>query len=98
MTTQVLEMIMLFCFGISWPVSLAKTIRSGSAKSTSIAFMCLILVGYFSGITAKVINDGYNFVFFVYVFNIVMVMANLVVALHNRAGERKKEALQHDKV
>ena len=50
---ELLETIMLLCFGFSWPVSLLKNLRAKSAKSTSVAFMCLILVGYLAGIAAK---------------------------------------------
>ena len=49
---EILETVMLLCFGFSWPVSLVKNMRAGSARSTSVAFMCLILVGYFAGIAA----------------------------------------------
>ena len=83
-----LEVVMLICFGLSWPVSLYKNLRAKSANSTSLSFMCLILVGYLAGITAKVMTVGANYVFFVYLFNIVMVVANLAVSLYHRHGER----------
>lgn len=88
---EIFETIMLLCFGFSWPVSLVKNLRAGSARSTSLAFMCLILVGYAAGIAAKVMSAGCNFVFFVYVFNVVMVLANLTVTLRNRVRDRKGE-------
>ena len=87
---EIFETVMLLCFGFSWPVSLIKNLRAGSARSTSIAFMCLILTGYAAGIVAKVLSVGCNFVFFVYVFNVVMVLANLTVTLRNRVRDRKK--------
>ena len=91
---QVLETVMLLCFGFSWPVSLYRALRAGSAKSTSISFMCLILTGYFAGTTAKAMTTGFNFVFFVYIFNIIMVSANLAVTLYNRSKD-KKAAAEH---
>ena len=89
--SQLLEVVMLLCFGFSWPVSLIKNIRAKSAKSTSLAFMCLILFGYAAGITAKVMTAGTNYVFYVYLFNIVMVLANLAVTLINRRREHRAE-------
>lgn len=85
--SELLEIIMLICFGLSWPVSLCKNLRAKSAKSTSISFMCLILIGYLAGITAKAMTAGINYVFFVYLFNIAMVVANLIVTLYNRHRE-----------
>lgn len=82
---------MLLCFGLSWPVSLVKSLRAKSAKSTSLAFMCLILFGYLAGITAKVMTVGASYVFFVYLFNIAMVVANLAVTLHNRHREQRTQ-------
>lgn len=87
--TEFLETVMLLCFGFSWPVSLVKNLRAGSARSTSVAFMCLILVGYFAGIAAKVMTVGCNYVFYVYLFNVVMVLANLCVTLRNRRRDRR---------
>ena len=85
---------MLVCFGLSWPVSLFKNLRAKSAKSTSLAFMCLILFGYLAGITAKVMTAGASYVFFVYLFNIAMVVANLAVTLRNRHREQRAQLEQ----
>lgn len=89
--SEILEVIMLACFGLSWPISLVKNFRAKSAKSTSLAFMCLILFGYLAGISAKAMTVGTNYVFFVYLFNIAMVIANLAVTLLNRHREQKAE-------
>ncbi len=86
---EIFETVMLLCFGFSWPVSLLKNLRAKSAKSTSLAFICLILVGYGAGITAKLMTVGCNFVFYVYIFNVVMVLANLGVTLYNRKKDRR---------
>ncbi len=88
--SEFFETVMLICFGLSWPISLLKSLRAKSARSTSIAFMCLILTGYAAGIAAKVMTSGCNYVFYVYIFNVVMVCANLAVTLYNRAKDRAK--------
>ena len=95
---EVLETFMLLCFGLSWPVSLFRSLRAGSARSSSLAFMCLILAGYFAGIAAKVMPAGCGFVFYVYLFNILMVAANLIVTLYNRAKDRKSDSRQQTKL
>ena len=87
---ELLETVMLICFGLSWPVSLVKNLHAKSAKSTSLTFMCLILVGYAAGITAKLVTAGANYVFYVYILNVLMVLANLVVTLYNRSRDKKK--------
>ena len=84
---EILEAVMLICFGLSWPITLFKKLRTKSARSTSLAFMLLILFGYTAGITAKVLSSGCNYVFFVYVFNVIMVLANLFATLYFRARE-----------
>ena len=77
---QILETIMLICFGLSWPISLVKTIRD-KEKTGNLPFMCLILLGYAAGIAAKLMTVGANLVFFVYLLNIFMVLANLAVTI-----------------
>ena len=54
---NILEVIMLLCFGASWPINLRKAIKARTAKGTSLPFFVLIEVGYFCGIMAKVINN-----------------------------------------
>ena len=35
------EAAMLVCFGFSWPINVVKAYRAGTAKSSSLAFICL---------------------------------------------------------
>ena len=44
---------MLICFGVSWPFSIAKTLRTRCARGKSAIFLSLIVIGYASGIVAK---------------------------------------------
>lgn len=50
---ELLESTMLICFGLSWPMNLAKNIKAKSAKNMSLQFILLIITGYIAGITAK---------------------------------------------
>ena len=52
---QILEAVMLVCFGFSWPISLIKNIRVRSARAMSLPFICLIITGYVAGIAAKAV-------------------------------------------
>ena len=49
---NILETIMLICFGLSWPVSAYKNYQARTAKSTSLSFILLIMTGYVAGIGA----------------------------------------------
>lgn len=86
-----LEAIMLVCFGCSWPINLAKNIKSKSAKGMSLPFILLITLGYVAGISAKIVSHQYNYVSVVYVINIVMVSLNIFVYFWNRHLDKKAE-------
>ena len=81
---EILEMIMLICFGLSWPINVYKNIRARTAKSMSLGFILLIIVGYIAGITAKILMGRINYVLAVYVLNLAIVTVNLVVYFINR--------------
>lgn len=91
--SEIFETIMLICFGLSWPVSVIRNIRSRSAKGMSLGFILLIIVGYVAGMSAKLISGSINFVFVVYILNISMVTVNLAVYFRNRALDRDRTTL-----
>ena len=43
------EIIMVICFGCSWPFSILKTIRVKNPTGKSYLFMSLIIIGYLAG-------------------------------------------------
>ncbi|MGI6495338.1 MAG: hypothetical protein ACOX5G_04495 [Kiritimatiellia bacterium] len=53
---DILEALMLLCFGASWPFSIAKSIRTKVVKGKSPVFLFLILSGYVFGM-AKVVTQ-----------------------------------------
>ncbi|MBR6562957.1 MAG: hypothetical protein IKK70_03365 [Clostridia bacterium] len=81
---EILETLMLLCFGASWPISVVKNIRSKTAKSMSLQFILLIIVGYVAGITAKVVSGNVNYVLIAYLFNLLCVCTNLFVYFINK--------------
>lgn len=88
---EFLECIMLICFGLSWPMNLAKNIKAKSAKNMSLQFILLIIIGYIAGISAKIYNHQFNYVFIVYLLNLVVVSANVVVYFINRRYDKQEE-------
>lgn len=99
MWKDLLEAAMLICFGFSWPINLYKNYKVRSAKGMSLSFILLIVTGYIAGICAKLVGHftgvaPLNYVFAVYIFNLVMVSANIVVYFINKGHDRKRELKQ----
>ena len=88
---QLLEAIMMICFGLSWPMALVKNIRAKSAKGMSLPFILLIISGYVAGTIAKIISDNITYVLIVYLLNLTIVTMNLMVYFYNRRLDRKNE-------
>ncbi|MBQ2981796.1 MAG: hypothetical protein IJD58_06680 [Lachnospiraceae bacterium] len=82
---------MLICFGLSWPISLYKNIKAKTAKSMSLQFTLLIITGYISGIIAKIVNESFNYVLLIYILNLLIVSANIVVYFINLNYDKKHE-------
>ena len=57
--SELLEITMILCFGASWPMNVIKSYKSRTAKGKTIAFLCLIFVGYIAGIFSKLANKAY---------------------------------------
>ena len=97
--SELLEIIMLLCFGASWPVNALKAYRSRTAKGQSPLFLCLIILGYLAGIAAKLTNGAYMaqlgekwYVLFFYGLNLCMVAFSLGLYFRNRKLERQAAA------
>lgn len=90
--TDMLEAVMLICFGLSWPINLLKNYRARTAKSMSLEFILLIITGYVAGIAAKIYSHNVNYVLAVYFVNLLIVCGNLVVYFINRRYDRLNES------
>ena len=93
---EILEIIMILCFGASWPFNVAKSYRARTAKGKSLLFLILIEVGYVAGIAAKLTNPGYMaafgekwYVLFFYVLNLCMVLTDLAMYARNARIDRE---------
>lgn len=81
---NILETVMLICFGLSWPINFVKGLKAKTAKSTSLPFYLLITVGYIAGIAAKFIGGNINYVLIAYFINIFFVILNIAVYFRNK--------------
>ena len=95
---EILEIIMIVSFGVSWPMNIIKSFRAKTAKGKSLAFLCLIFFGYIAGIISKFMNDAYMasfaskwYVLVFYCINLVMVGIDLCLYFRNRALDAKRE-------
>ncbi|MBR5515249.1 MAG: hypothetical protein IKU52_03495, partial [Clostridia bacterium] len=57
--TELLEAFTILCFGLSWPISIRKSLISKTAKGKSLFFEVFLLIGYAFGITRKIIQISY---------------------------------------
>ncbi len=89
--TEILEASMLICFGLSWPINLMKNVRAKTAKTMSLQFILLIIFGYVAGIGAKIYSHNINYVLIVYLLNLAIVCANLIVYFVNKKHDEDKK-------
>ena len=89
--SEIFEIIMLVCFGISWPTNIIKSIKSKTAKGRSSFFLYLVALGYISGITAKIVSGHVNYVLAFYCINFAMVLTDLTFLYINKARDKKAE-------
>ena len=89
---EILESVMLICFGLSWPINVWKNIKSKTAKNMSLKFVLLIIVGYIAGIVAKLSKGAVNYVLVVYILNLAIVSVNVVVYFVNKRYDQARAA------
>lgn len=85
---EFLEGLMLVCFGLAWPLSILKMLRTHSAKSKSIPFVAVVALGYMAGIAHKTIrgfeSGDFSPVLFLYILNGAMIAVDLVLSVKYR--------------
>jgi len=75
------EMLMLFCFGVSWPVAIWKTYKTKTAHGKSFKFLFFVLSGYVFGIIHKVLYNM-DFVTILYAINLMNVFIEILLSWH----------------
>ena len=89
---QILESLMLISFGIAWPPSIIKSFRSRTTKGKSGFFLIIVAVGYISGIAAKYAGDNVTYVTYLYMLNLLMVLADIGLYIRNSRLDAAREA------
>ena len=92
MNFSIFEVIMLVCFGFSWPFAILKTVRVKNPTGKSYLFMGLIIIGYVAGCIHKILYH-WDFVFWLYLLNLLLVSADFALCLFYQQ-KIKRSALQ----
>jgi hypothetical protein len=89
---SILEAIMLICFGISWPVSVSKALKTKIVIGKSPLFMSLVAIGYASGISHKILYSR-DYLVVLYMFNLSMILIDLYLyTKYNLRGDAERTA------
>ena len=94
---DILEMIMMICFGLSWPINIRKAWLARTTKGVSVVFYSLIVFGYMVGLLSKYIKlkNGIHtplYVWFFYILNMLMVMVGIIIYFRNQKLDRERAA------
>jgi len=97
---EILEIVMIVSFGLSWPMNVVKSFKARTTKGKSLTFLCFVLLGYIAGITSKFLNDAYMssfeskwYVLVFYILNLLMVGTDLILYIRNYKLDKKKAIL-----
>lgn len=92
--SELLEIIMVVSFGLSWPMNVIKSYKARTTKGKSLAFLVLIFFGYICGIASKLLASTFKwYVLFFYVLNFIMVGADLCMYYRNYKLDKKAGVL-----
>ena len=94
------EALTIFCFGLSWPISIRKSYISRTAKGKSLFFEVFLLIGYAFGIARKFIqvialgSTGFIFFlsFFFYVLNFIEISIDVGLYFRNTKLDKARDA------
>ncbi len=100
MITNLLEAVTIFCFGLSWPISIYKSYFSRTAKGKSLFFEVFLLIGYAVGIGRKYIQlsclDEGGFLFylslFFYILNFAEITVDILLYFRNKRFDAIRDA------
>lgn len=84
---SIFEATMLICFGLSWPISIAKSVRTKVVTGKSPLFMVLLCCGYLCGVIHKLLYslDG---VILLYTLNMILVATDLTLYFRYRGSSK----------
>lgn len=84
---SIFEGMMLVCFGLSWPISIFKSMRVKRVEGKSPLFMGVICLGYASGIVHKILYSC-DWIILLYVINLLMILFDLMLYAHYNRKNR----------
>lgn len=87
---EILEAVMLVCFGLSWPMNAYKNYKARTAAGSSWQFILLITLGYVAGIAAKFVSGSLSWVLAVYFINLACIGVNWAVYVRNRRLDARR--------
>ena len=87
--SQLFEAFMVISFGVSWPVSIVKSVKAKTSKGKSIIFLIFIDLGYIFGITSKFVSGTITYVLVFYIINTIMVTIDIILYIKNRRIDQK---------
>ncbi len=100
---EMFEIIMVVCFGASWPFNVMRSYKARTTKGKSLLFLLFILVGYVAGITSKFLNESYMeafadkwYVLVFYFINFFMVLTDLIIYIRNYRLDRAAGDVKND--
>ena len=106
---SVMEMMMVFLFGISWPLNIVKAWKARTAKGISLMFYLFIWFGYIFallGKSAMIRNNASQpwyetvhwYVMFFYILNILMVTVGIIIYFRNKMLDNKETIIKTNKL
>jgi hypothetical protein len=99
--TDLLETLMIVCFGLSWPISIRKSWISRTAKGKSLFFEVFIWGGYIFGIVRKFIQlsnatEPLGWLFYLawafYFVNFICISIDMLLYFRNTKLDKAREA------
>lgn len=106
---SVMEMMMVFLFGISWPLNIVKAWKARTAKGISLMFYLFIWFGYIFALLGKFAMIRNNasqpwyetvhwYVMFFYILNILMVTVGIIIYFRNKMLDNKETIIKTNKL
>ena len=99
MTGWLFEAMMLLAFGVSWPASIAKSLRTRFVRGKSPMFMGIVMSGYVCGIVHKLLNPPAadagllaQYVLWLYVMDFLLVSTDLTLYILFRKNTAPRNA------
>ena len=97
---DLLEALMILCFGLSWPISIYRSYISRTAKGKSLFFEVFLWIGYIFGILRKSLQyssgNGLTVLFYVgwffYFLNIIEISVDMALYFRNVKLDKARES------